>query len=1788
VQTILPRAVFAALMLVILATAGIADAAISPLWHELGGSASGEGVSQAVPPAAALDASVAVGSNGFPVVAYTEYPDAVSSQGAITVKRWTGSTWETLSGIAGIAQGYAPQVRIAASGAIHVAWLQDDLSGNTEIHLRVRTATTFDELGGSDSPGGISTSNPGITSPFSLALDGSGNPLVAFLGIVQNGVTELTETPALVDDTQQVYVRRWTGSAWAFVGSDFTGGGASNAVSFVSPTGTIQHDADTPTLTVNSDDHPVVAFSYYTIIDSEPTANTDVYVTRWNGSAWVAVGPAVPAGDTAAGNGGPGGVSNSDTGSFNPSIAAGPAGALALAWEEDTPTGATYVWVRVWNGTNWVELAGSASDSGFALPETMNVAPRIALDGARPVVAWQLRDSSAPSQVFVLRWNGANAWEELGLDSANNAGISDAAFDALTPALALGPDGTPAIAWIDSRELGGSQLFLRQLYSGPVVPLTVRVTGNGLVTSTPLGVQCAGGTCGTDFPSGTSVTLIADPAPFRRFTGWAGACTGTGPCIVAMTQAQSVNASFAGAVRLSVSVDTPTAAVGQGAVGTVSGPAGTCGADGAGDCTVDLPAGTRVSLQAAAEPGNKFLSWSGGPCNGRTNATCDVTLTTNASTVALFRGITGVRVTKAGNGIGTVSGIGFACGVDCFDEVFTGTSRALTAAPAIGSRFLGWSGDVCAAQASGPCTVLASGLNRSVTATFQLNRHRLAVAVTGSGFTTSNPAGIDCGGSHTPCTTDYDYNTLVRLTPAPEVDTMLASWTGCTSLNGSVCNVLMTANRAVTLRFAPARTLTVEASGNGTGRIVTATPPGLTCVSNCSESRQFALNASVVLTPQPAVGTRFQWVGGGCIGAAACTRVMSENRTVTGQFTLNRHALTVISRLTGRVENLPPLPNGTIDCGSGNAACSGVFDYGTSVVLRAVPNEGFVFVSWAGVTCPGGATNATCAFPLRANVTATPTFRARTLVTVVKPDNGSGTVTAPGISCGPDCSEAVFDGKAIALVATPAVGSRFLGFGGGCVSNTSSCPFVPTGNNRTVTAHFQLLPYTVTVTNRPNGEVTDLNGLPDPVLCGAGETDCTSRLDFGTPVVLRAVPIFGTRFVNWTGGFCNGSMNATCAFKLGAANVSLTPNYRNVTTLSLNKSGMGTVTSIPAGISCGLTCSSGVFDFARGTLVRLIATPLVGWSFNGFSGACVGAACTVNASAETALVGASFSIQSRRLRVTVVGNGSVSGAGFSCDGSTTPCAQDFDYGTSLLLTPVAAEGHRFTGWTESCIGANPATCRPLLTVNRSVTATFRPIFTLAVSKAGNSNSGAITSLPAGINCGVATMDCSEVYLGGTVVTLTRSAPIPGTLFRWLGDCAARGTNATCVLTMTSNRSVSGEYRLQPLGLTVNKIGAAFGTVTRVGGALNCGPDCFEVVNYGTPVTLRATPAAAAEFVAWTGCGPATNLSCSFPLTANRTVTATFRPLVTGLTLSALSDGPLSIGSLRPLTATALFSDGSQQNVTFLPTTTWAVAPAGVVTVSTTGLVTGLKVGNASVRATFRRGTQVVVSDPFPIQVATLAADTPTTRAIAVTCAPYGQPAAPATQLTCLPSAVNFEVHCRALGQFQNNGPYFDITDQVTWVTSNAAVARATGLVAFTGPVRQSFRIIGNGTAALSARLGTRSSLTTVTGPGTDPWVVQSSTQTLSSAPAIQPSTPTVAVDGQVQLAAIATFNATPTCASPPARDFSLLVDWASSNESVADVSFFGQATGLSEGSVTISATYGTMPPATVPLVVDTP
>ena len=68
-------------------------------------------------------------------------------------------------------------------------------------------------------------------------------------------------------------------------------------------------------------------------------------------------------------------------------------------------------------------------------------------------------------------------------------------------------------------------------------------TGAGTVTSSPSGISC-GSDCSQGYTVGTDVTLTASAASGSTFSGWSGACSGTGPCNVSMDGARSVTATF--------------------------------------------------------------------------------------------------------------------------------------------------------------------------------------------------------------------------------------------------------------------------------------------------------------------------------------------------------------------------------------------------------------------------------------------------------------------------------------------------------------------------------------------------------------------------------------------------------------------------------------------------------------------------------------------------------------------------------------------------------------------------------------------------------------------------------------------------------------------------------------------------------------------------------------------------------------------------------------------------------------------------------------------------------------------------------------------------------------------------------------------------------------------------------------------------------------------------------------------------------------------------------------------
>ena len=152
-----------------------------------------------------------------------------------------------------------------------------------------------------------------------------------------------------------------------------------------------------------------------------------------------------------------------------------------------------------------------------------------------------------------------------------------------------------------------------------------------------------------------------------------------------------------------------------------------------------------------------------------------------------------------GDGAGTVtsSPSGIECGTDCSELYPSGTTVTLTATPASGSVFAGWSG--CDEVSGASCTVTMNAA-ASVTARFDLKRFALMVRRSGlgSGTVTSSPSGIVCGAD---CSQSYVTNTTVTLTARPALGSIFIGWSGCDAVSGARCMVTMRADRSVTASF---------------------------------------------------------------------------------------------------------------------------------------------------------------------------------------------------------------------------------------------------------------------------------------------------------------------------------------------------------------------------------------------------------------------------------------------------------------------------------------------------------------------------------------------------------------------------------------------------------------------------------------------------------------------------------------------------------------------------------------------------------------------------------------------------------------------------------------------------------------------------------------------------------------------------------------------------------------------------------------------------------------------------
>ncbi len=289
-------------------------------------------------------------------------------------------------------------------------------------------------------------------------------------------------------------------------------------------------------------------------------------------------------------------------------------------------------------------------------------------------------------------------------------------------------------------------------------------------------------------------------------------------------------------------------------------------------------------------------------------------------------------------------------------------------------------------------------------------------------------------------------------------------------------------------------------------------------------------------------------------------------------------------------------------------------------------------------------------------------------------------------------------------------------------------------------------------------------------------------------------------------------------------------------------SGTGAVTSSPAGIDCGNTCSSPSFPDL--TDITLTATPDVSSSFVGWSGACTGTGnCILSGSNTVFDVTATFAINTYAVTA-------INGAG----GTVSPSTQVVNYSGTASLTVTPDIGYHIASTTSTCGGslAGDIFTTDAITTDCIVSVIFA-INAYTVTPTADAN-GSISPSTA-----------QTVTYGGT----TQFTVTPGI-----------GYHAT--VTGCGGTLVGGIYTTAPITADCS-VTAAFAidtfTITATAGAngsLSCIPD---PVDYGGSSTCTAIPAAGyvVDTVTVDGSPAAlTNGSYTFDnVTADHTIAVTY-------------------------------------------------------------------------------------------------------------------------------------------------------------------------------------------------------------------------------------------------------------------------------------------------------------------------
>ena len=551
--------------------------------------------------------------------------------------------------------------------------------------------------------------------------------------------------------------------------------------------------------------------------------------------------------------------------------------------------------------------------------------------------------------------------------------------------------------------------FIRQR----TLTVVVNPSAGGKVTGD--GINCGAGiagqeVCSKKFDHGSKVKLTAAPTAtvlsgsgsIYQFDRWSANCeadsTDKKKCTATMDADKTVTANFIRPPKVTVDVNPFVG-------GNVTGGGINCGTGVVGKqvCSIQIEHGRTIKLTATETSGYRFGGWSAN-CDSTDKKKCTVTMSTNKTVTANFS-LKKYKLEikpKPSNGYvedNNAADVNINCGsgtdrTKCVDEnVKHGTSVSLTAHPATGYEFSGWTGE-CDMQTTATCTFGMNG-PATVGATFTKKKYKLEIKPKPSnGYVEDNNAAdvnINCGSGtgRTKCVDEnVKHGTSVSLTAHPATGYKSNVWTGkCAGLATATATCTFDMNGPATAGATFTKKkykLEIKPKpSNGYVEDNNAADVNINCGSGTDRTKCVDENVkhgtSVSLTAHPATGYKFNvWTGKCAVPATAtatatCTFGMNGPATAGATFTKKKYKLEIKPKPTKGHVTWGTGQSKLINCGpgTGRTDCTQTeVQHGTSISLAATPKAGYRLKNW---TCSPGSSPCPPA-TLTGNLTVAPNF----------------------------------------------------------------------------------------------------------------------------------------------------------------------------------------------------------------------------------------------------------------------------------------------------------------------------------------------------------------------------------------------------------------------------------------------------------------------------------------------------------------------------------------------------------------------------------------------------------------------------------------------------------------------------------------------------------------------------------------------------------------------------------------------------------------------------------------------